>query len=102
MKPTRKIPKTKMTGIWKTKRSVWNQKNDDDDLGGNPNASLDDPRLESEKRKTVRDMSKEELRDNIDKLTKKLDDEGKWSHKNKRWKALTNEFGRRVSPGLYK
>jgi len=33
MKPTRKIPKTRMPGVWTTKRKPWFFKNDDSRLG---------------------------------------------------------------------
>ena len=45
MKPTRKIPVTRMTGIWKPKRSVWFKKNNDDDLGKKPYSREDSEKL---------------------------------------------------------
>ena len=56
MKPTRKIPATRMTGVWKPKRSVLFKKNDDDTLGRDSFGFEIDPYGVQEENAIVRDI----------------------------------------------
>ena len=60
--------------FWKSKGKVWYQKNDDSKIG---------------------DLYNETIHKRLEERRQKNDAEGKWNHKDKIYKGLLNELGRR-------